>query len=177
VASTTGVFGGVTIGANVAEFHRAAATVRGSIEAEQARLEQRLLLVSALAVAILVATGVVIARGITRPVMRLTEAARVMERGELDTTTLDTLLHRRVVDEVTTLSQVFKRMAEQVQLREQRLRQEIVQLHIRIDERKKQQEISDIVGTDFFRNLQATADSMRSRGRRPGRDDRTEVDS
>lgn len=51
-------------------------------------------------------------------------------------------------------------------IREQSLRQEIQQLRIEIDEVKRQQQVSEIVDTDFFQDLQARARAMRGR-RRP----------
>jgi HAMP domain-containing protein len=47
-------------------------------------------------------------------------------------------------------------------IREQSLRQEIRKLRIEIDEVKRQQEVSEIVETDFFQDLQARARAMRS---------------
>jgi CHASE3 domain sensor protein/GAF domain-containing protein len=50
-------------------------------------------------------------------------------------------------------------------IREQSLRQEIQQLRIEIDEAKRQQQVSEIVDTDFFSELQAKAREMRRRNR------------
>lgn len=50
-------------------------------------------------------------------------------------------------------------------IREQSLRQEIQQLRIEIDEVKRQQQVSEIVDTDFFQDLQARARAMRGRRR------------
>ncbi len=50
-------------------------------------------------------------------------------------------------------------------IREQKLRQEIQQLRIEIDESKKQKEVSDIVDTDFFQDLRAKARDLRQRGK------------
>jgi CHASE3 domain sensor protein len=52
-------------------------------------------------------------------------------------------------------------------IREQSLRQEIRQLRIEIDEVKRQQEVSEIVETDFFQDLQARARAMRGRRSQP----------
>ncbi|GAB4448319.1 MAG: hypothetical protein Kow0031_30860 [Anaerolineae bacterium] len=51
-------------------------------------------------------------------------------------------------------------------IREQSLKQEIHQLRIEIDEAKRQQQVSEIVDTDFFTDLQARAQEIRRRGRR-----------
>jgi len=51
-------------------------------------------------------------------------------------------------------------------LREQGLREQIQQLRIEIDEVKRQQQVKEIVGSDFFQDLQAKARSVRSRNAR-----------
>jgi len=48
-------------------------------------------------------------------------------------------------------------------IREQGLRQEIQQLRIEIDEAKRQKQVSEIVDSDFFQDLQARAHAMRTR--------------
>jgi CHASE3 domain sensor protein len=53
-------------------------------------------------------------------------------------------------------------------IREQALKQEIQQLRIEIDEAKRQQQVSEIVDTDFFQDLRAKAQSLRQRGRQKG---------
>ena len=50
-------------------------------------------------------------------------------------------------------------------VREQSLRQVIQQLRIEIDEVKRQQQVSEIVDTDFFQDLRARAQAMRERRR------------
>jgi hypothetical protein len=49
--------------------------------------------------------------------------------------------------------------------REQSLRQEIQQLRIKIDERQQQQQVIEIIETDFFQDLQAKARMLRTRRR------------
>jgi GAF domain-containing protein len=49
-------------------------------------------------------------------------------------------------------------------IREQELRQEIQQLRIEIDATKREQQVEEIVETDFFRDLQTKAKAMRQRG-------------
>ncbi len=51
-------------------------------------------------------------------------------------------------------------------IREQSLKQEIQQLRIEIDEVKRQKQVSEIVDTDFFQELQAKARTIRSRRHR-----------
>jgi CHASE3 domain sensor protein len=54
-------------------------------------------------------------------------------------------------------------------IRESSLRREIQQLRIEIDEVKRQQQVSEIVETDFFQDLQAKARHIRNRSRRSDR--------
>lgn len=61
-------------------------------------------------------------------------------------------------------------------LREQVLRREIQQLRIEIDEAKRQKQVSEIVDTDFFQNVQARARAMRQR-RQAGTASSTEGDA
>jgi HAMP domain-containing protein len=55
-------------------------------------------------------------------------------------------------------------------IREQSLKQQIQQLRIEIDEAKQQKQVSEIVETEFFNDLQSRARAMRTRGRRKERD-------
>jgi hypothetical protein len=48
-------------------------------------------------------------------------------------------------------------------IREQSLKQQIQQLRIEIDEAKRQKQVSEIVDSDFFQDLQEKARSIRSR--------------
>jgi CHASE3 domain sensor protein len=50
-------------------------------------------------------------------------------------------------------------------IREQNLRQEIQQLRIEIDQAKRQEQVSEIVETDFFQDLRAKAREMRRRAK------------
>lgn len=64
-------------------------------------------------------------------------------------------------------------------IREQSLKREIQQLRIEIDETKRQQQVSEIVESDFFADLQARAKEIRSRSRRTRRNksEKTDQDS
>jgi nitrogen fixation/metabolism regulation signal transduction histidine kinase len=111
---------------------------------------------------VLIVAAILVSRNITGPLLKLTHAAKIMQQGELDLQTLDPLLKSRVDDEVTELSRVFKQMAQAVQLRERRLREEVEYLRIQIDETKKQKEVESIVQSEVFRNIQERAAVMRA---------------
>jgi methyl-accepting chemotaxis protein len=158
---SSGFFGGVTLGANVEEFHRDASLVRNSVAAAQDRLRRNILWLGALVIGLIGLLSVVIARTISLPVLRLTEASREMATGSLNVAVLNSLFERRVGDEITELAIVFKQMAEQVQLREKRLKDEIQQLNIRIDDQKASHQVSEITETEYFQNLVDRAAQLR----------------
>ncbi|MBN1219016.1 MAG: cyclic nucleotide-binding domain-containing protein [Anaerolineae bacterium] len=56
---------------------------------------------------------------------------------------------------------VFFRMAQSIQQREENLKRQVEQLIIEIDEVKRQQKVQEVTETEFFGNLQATAQKLR----------------
>ena len=59
-------------------------------------------------------------------------------------------------------------MALEVRAREQRLRRELQQLRIEIDETKKERQVAEITETDYFQDLRQKAQGLRARFARPG---------
>ncbi|HEX9926221.1 MAG TPA: histidine kinase, partial [Anaerolineae bacterium] len=59
------------------------------------------------------------------------------------------------------LARVFQRMANEVHTREQRLKQQVHQLRIKIDSKKQEQQVAEITETDFFQALEAKASQLR----------------
>jgi len=98
----------------------------------------------------------------TRPVITLTAAAERVGEGDYDVE-FDQLISDRFRDEIDVLASVFGSMVEKVYKREQRLRQQVARLRIEIDQTKKQEEVEQIVDTDFFKHLQSRASNLRSR--------------
>jgi CheY-like chemotaxis protein len=88
-------------------------------------------------------------------------AAAAVEAGEFDPETLARVATRR--DELGRLARVFQRMAREVYAREQRLKQEVQQLRIEIDEAKTARQVAEITETDYFQDLQRKADQLRIR--------------
>jgi HAMP domain-containing protein len=160
-----GLFGGVVMAADVSQFHTAAATVESSLAAARQQVRSGAILIGLLSLVILTLIATLLAQGITRPVRRLTHAAELMEKGELDSAMVASVMESRLPDEVTKLARVFKQMAEQVEMRERLLKDRIEQLHIQIDEQKRAREVAEITDTDYFRELQEKAARMRPRAR------------
>ena len=86
-------------------------------------------------------------------------AAAAVEAGEFDPETLARVATRR--DELGRLARVFQRMAREVYAREQRLKQEVQQLRIEIDEARTARQVAEITETDYFQDLQRKADQLR----------------
>lgn len=100
-------------------------------------------------------------RVIAAPILSITNAANEIESGEFAELGLDKVIDR--TDELGQLARVFQNMAREVYSREERLKQQVQQLQIEIDQTKRQKQVQEIVETDFFQNLQAKARLMRRR--------------
>jgi len=161
--NSKGVFGGVALSASLADFQQAATLTHDAIAAQRQQLHERLRVIAAGALGFLVLLAGIIATSITRPLVRLTEAARAVGRGDIETARLDGVQQQWLTDEVTELAGVFKQMVGQVHKRESALLQQVTELHIQIDKQKQDQEVDQITGSDWFQHLTANAQSMRNR--------------
>jgi HAMP domain-containing protein len=103
-----------------------------------------------------------LSRALTNPIRRLTRVVEKIGEGNYDQKMLP-VNTARLQDEIGTLTEVFGVMAAKVYQREQLLRQQVAQLKIEIDDAKRQNQVSEIVDTDFFRDLQSKAKKMRER--------------
>ncbi|MDX9991949.1 MAG: cyclic nucleotide-binding domain-containing protein [Anaerolineales bacterium] len=63
---------------------------------------------------------------------------------------------------LSALAADFVRMAAQVQAREEKLKQEVAQLRIQIDEKQRREKATEITESEYFRNLQAKLRAMRA---------------
>ena len=66
-------------------------------------------------------------------------------------------------DQIGRLAHTFDRMAREVRAREQRMRRQIKELSVKIDEGKRRREVAEITETDYFRDLQQRAGELRGR--------------
>lgn len=86
-------------------------------------------------------------------------AAAEVEEGKFEPASLNGLAARD--DALGQLARVFQRMAREVRLREEKLKQQVSELKIALDEKRQEKKVAEITETDFFRNLQSEADSLR----------------
>ncbi|MGG6240341.1 cache domain-containing protein [Nodosilinea sp. AN01ver1] len=100
-------------------------------------------------------------RLIARPVLGIARTAAAIEAEKFELGQLGAIARR--TDEIGQLARVFDRMAQQVYSREQKLKQQVRDLRIEIDEAKRQKQVKEIVETDFFQDLTAKAQVLRNR--------------
>ncbi len=113
-----------------------------------------------------VANVSLVAQTISRPLLGLTQAARQMEKGELTPEQAENLTKIMGDDEVSRLSQIFGKMAQEVIQREADLKREVAELRIELDVSKRNAQVMEIVDSDFFRELQDKAQAARERKQR-----------
>jgi HAMP domain-containing protein len=82
-----------------------------------------------------------------------------MEPAHIATGEFLTISNR--TDELGSLAQVFRRMAQEVYSRTQNLKKQVMELRIEIDEIKQHKEVAAITDSEFFQDLQMKARSMR----------------
>lgn len=94
-----------------------------------------------------------------RQFSRVMAAAAAVEAGQYEPQMLDEVAQRS--DQLGQLARVFQGMVREVDAREQRLKQQVAQLRIEIDEAKSQRKVEEITSTDYFRQLQSRAKDLR----------------
>lgn len=86
-------------------------------------------------------------------------AAGSVEAGAFDLSGLGGVAERD--DALGTLARVFGRMADEVHAREERLKEEVRELRIEIDEARQARRVDEITGSDYFKDLRARASELR----------------
>jgi DNA-binding response OmpR family regulator len=90
---------------------------------------------------------------------RVVDAAAAVEADDFEPESLDGVAGRD--DALGQLARVFQRMAREVFERERRLKAQVQQLRIEIDEAKTARQVAEITDTDYFRDLQEKASKLR----------------
>jgi DNA-binding response OmpR family regulator len=94
-----------------------------------------------------------------RSVTRVTDAAAAVESGHFEVDSLSEVTARP--DALGQLARVFQRMAAEVHAREQRLKQQVQQLRVEVDQAKRARQVAEITETDYFQELQQKARELR----------------
>jgi PleD family two-component response regulator len=92
---------------------------------------------------------------------RLTTAAAALEEDTFDPDSLDDVAGRS--DALGQLTRVFQRMAREFYVREKRLKQQVAELRIEIDKSKQAQQVEQITGSDYFKQLLGQAGELRQK--------------
>jgi HAMP domain-containing protein len=161
--SGLGGFGWVGLGAEVDTFHQMATLVGAAIQDKVHTLTMAALVVIVLTGLAVLAISGLLARQIATPIQQLIKAARSVERDDFQLQVLDPLVQSQSGNEVIRLARVFREMATQVWEREQRLKREVQQLRIEIDEVKKARQVTEITETEYFKQLQKKVKEIRSK--------------
>jgi two-component system, cell cycle response regulator len=90
---------------------------------------------------------------------RVTAAAATVEDGTFALASLDSVAARP--DALGQLARVFQRMAREVRAREERLRQEVRELRIEIDEARQAKKVAEITESEYFQRLRGEAADLR----------------
>lgn len=93
-------------------------------------------------------------------VAQIAAAAQAMEAGSYRPEQLAAVAQRD--DALGDLARVFQHMAAEVQARERRLRAQVHELRIEIDRSRQERQVSAITGSEFFRQLQERAATLRA---------------
>jgi CheY-like chemotaxis protein len=95
-----------------------------------------------------------------RAAARVTQAAAAVEAGAFDPEDLNPVRARP--DALGQLARVFVRMAGEVRAREQRLKREVQQLRIEIDEARTSRQVAEITETEYFQALEDKVEMLRA---------------
>ncbi len=108
-----------------------------------------------------------VARRIARPILKITDAANLLEDETFKVEQCEALLAtvEKRPDELGKLARTFLVMVNKIYKREQKLKQQVAKLQIEIDQAKRSQAVSEITDTEYFRDLQSKAQAMRRKNR------------
>lgn len=114
--AASGIFGGVTIGAELNQFHKAATATSAVIRREIARFVSKSSLIVAVTGLLVLYAAWLLSRSIARPMLRLIDGTKAMAQG-----TLTTEVPVTSGDEVGQLTESFNAMARELNFRRERL--------------------------------------------------------
>ncbi len=136
-----------------------------SAAANSGELTLKLSITIVLSLLFTVVNALLVAQTVSNPLLRLAQAARLMEAGQLTQADIDQIQAVRGNDEVTQLGHVFAGMAAEVIARERKLQKQVQELRIEIDRVRQEQAVSEITDTEYFQDLQQKINHIRGRAR------------
>ncbi|HOT90022.1 MAG TPA: HAMP domain-containing protein [Anaerolineae bacterium] len=143
------------------EFSRPIQVTNAKITSLTQQIHTQLILILIVVAGLAISIAVGLARSIGQPLRQLTFAAEMLERGDYHMGLLLSEIRRH--DDLGHLARIFDRMAQEVIARETRLKIQVMELHIEIDEVKKARQVTAITETEYFQQLQQKAEQLRAR--------------
>lgn len=116
---------------------------------------------------IILLINMLLRRYVIEPVKVLGGLARKISADENFSSDLESAALQAVTkrpDELGNLAHVFRRMATDVQARTSKLKEQVQQLVIKIDQLRRKEQVDEVVETDFFTDLQKRAVELRKCG-------------
>ncbi len=132
---------------------------------QQTRVQTFTAIAAVTALALLIALA--LSSYLSRPIASVVAASKAVESGHFSSVDLGEVEKRK--DELGGLARVFSRMAEQVQSREQTLKDEVkdlqvkINLFIQIDQDRKEMQVREITETEYFETLRKRVQVMREK--------------
>jgi HAMP domain-containing protein len=130
---------------------------------QQTRVQTFVAIAAVTALALLIALW--LSSYISRPIASVIAASKAVEVGHFSLVDLREVEKRK--DELGGLARVFSRMAEQVQSREQSLKDEVqelqvkINLFIKVDQDRKEMQVREITETEYFEELRKRVQILR----------------
>lgn len=156
----------------VQQLNQTISTLTSSLEdapaevATQSELTYKLIIAIGFTLTLTLVNATLLSQSISRPLLNLTDSARAMKVGKLTLEQATELKNSTGSDEVAELSSQFGGMALEVIAREETLKRQVESLRIEVDLAKQQKQVSEITDSEFFRDLQGKARSLRMREQR-----------
>jgi len=119
---------------------------------------------------VVVVINVLLRRDVIRPIGLMARVAQRISSDEMgaagsELANLDKVSTRR--DELGQTAGVFRQMANEVYNREQRLKLQVEELRIEVDEARKARQVAEVTDSAYFRELQKRAKDLRNRSATP----------
>jgi C4-dicarboxylate-specific signal transduction histidine kinase len=105
--------------------------------------------------------SLLLSRQLIKSIRALIKAGQALQKGDFKPELLAEA--SRSKDDLGRLACVFLQMAEEVNNREQNLKSQVKDLRVEINETKKEREIAEITGTEYFKQIQKRAQRLKNR--------------
>lgn len=108
-----------------------------------------------------------LSRQITKSLKALTNVAKAMEENKYDFQSLELYKHltkaSQIPDDMGNLIRIFMKMAEEVKTREEKMKIQIQELCIQIDESKKKSQVHEITESKYFQEIEHQVQKLKKR--------------